>query len=206
MTAASVVHVVDDDARVLLGIERLLGVHGIPSRTYQDPQKFLQELDPTSPGCILLDLLLPETTGIELHKRLRAAGAAQPVVFLSGHGTVEASVLAMKAGATDFLEKPISGDKLLEAVRAALARDDAQRLQRAGAAAISDRLATLTPREAEVLRHVIAGRLNKQIAARIGTAVKTVKVHRARVMSKMAVRSVAELTRMAMAVGIQPEP
>ena len=130
----------------------------------------------------------------------------QPVVFLSGHGSVRTSVLAMRAGALDFIEKPWENDTLLNTVRRALERDREMRMRRSASDSITRRVASLTPRESEVFRHVIAGRLNKQIAARLGTAEKTIKVHRARVMHKMLVRSVAELTRVAEIVGIRPEP
>jgi FixJ family two-component response regulator len=135
---------------------------------------------------------------------LRAAGDPHPVVFLSGHGSVQASVRAMKAGAIDFIEKPCEEAELLATVERALEKDRQRRAQQKSVEAIMRRLASLTPRESEVFRHVIAGRLNKQIAAKLGTAEKTVKVHRARVMQKMSVRSVAELTRIADSAGIQP--
>ena len=161
---------------------------------------------PDSPGCILLDLALPGVSGLELQERLIASGCMQPVVFLSGHGSVRTSVQAMRAGALDFIEKPWENDTLLDTVRRALQRDSEMRSRRSANDSIARRVASLTPRESEVFRHVIAGRLNKQIAARLGTAEKTIKVHRARVMHKMSVRSVAELTRVAEMVGIRPEP
>jgi len=201
-----IVYVVDDDPSVLRSIERLLRLHDLRSRAYQSPWKFLDDLEVEAPGCVLLDLSLPGASGLEVQQQLAAAGAAQPIVFLTGHGTVQSSVRAMKAGAIDFIEKPFESAALLASVRRALERDAMLREKRSRDLAISGRLAALTPRESEVLRHVIAGRLNKQIAARLGTAEKTVKVHRARVMHKMSVRSVAELTRIALVVGIQPEP
>jgi FixJ family two-component response regulator len=134
------------------------------------------------------------------------SGCMQPVVFLSGHGSIRTSVQAMRAGALDFIEKPWENEVLIGTVRRALERDRETRPHRDLTVALSRRLGSLTPRETEVFRHVIAGRLNKQIAARLGTAEKTIKVHRARVMHKMSVRSVAELTRAAEQVGLQPEP
>ena len=205
-TGEGVVFVVDDDASVLRSLERLLRLHGIAHRAYDSPSKFLDEWNAAVPGCVLLDLSFPDVSGLEIQQRLMAAGGSQPVIFLTGRGTVDASVRAMKAGAADFLEKPFDNDTVLAAIQGAFELDRRRRARRSSTDAITGRLASLTPREKEVLRYVIAGRLNKQIAARLGTAVKTVKVHRARVMHKMSVRSVAELTQMTIAVGIQPEP
>ena len=199
------VFVVDDDPSVLRAIGRLLRME-FTVEAYDSPSTFLGALRPDAPGCILLDLALPGVSGLELQERLIAAGCLQPVVFLSGHGSVRTSVQAMRAGALDFIEKPWENDSLLNTVRRALERDREQRTRRNASDSIARRVASLTPRESEVFRHVIAGRLNKQIAARLGTAEKTIKVHRARVMHKMSVRSVAELTRVAEIVGIRPEP
>jgi FixJ family two-component response regulator len=205
MTEQATVFVVDDDPGVLRAIARLLRSHEFFVEPYESPWLFLDAIDPTAPGCVLLDLSLPQISGLELQERLAALGSAQPVVFLTGYGSVRASVQAMQAGALDFIEKPFVDDVLLATVQRALDRDLELRGRRIAGEVISRRLASLTPRESEVFRHVIAGRLNKQIAARLGTAEKTVKVHRARVMHKMAVRSVAELTRAADFLGIQPE-
>ena len=199
------VFVVDDDPSVLRAIARLLRLE-FPVQAYDSPWSFLDAVQPDSPGCILLDLALPGVSGLELQERLIASGCMQPVVFLSGHGSVRTSVQAMRAGALDFIEKPWENDTLLDTVRRALQRDSEMRSRRSANDSIARRVASLTPRESEVFRHVIAGRLNKQIAARLGTAEKTIKVHRARVMHKMSVRSVAELTRVAETVGIRPEP
>jgi FixJ family two-component response regulator len=196
---------VDDDPGVLRAIARLLRSHEFFVEPYESPWLFLDAIDPTVPGCVLLDLSLPEINGLQLQERLAALGSAQPVVFLTGYGSVRASVQAMQAGALDFIEKPFVDDVLLATVQRALDRDLELRGRRIAGEVIARRLASLTPREGEVFRHVIAGRLNKQIAARLGTAEKTVKVHRARVMRKMAVRSVAELTRAADFLGIQPQ-
>ena len=205
MTAASTVFVVDDDASVLRAISRLLRLEFVVE-AYDSPKPFLDALRPETPGCILLDLALPEVSGLELQERLIASGCLQPVVFLSGHGSVRTSVQAMRAGALDFIEKPWENDTLIDTVRHALQRDREMRSRRNTSDSIARRVASLTPRESEVFRHVIAGRLNKQIAARLGTAEKTIKVHRARVMHKMSVRSVAELTRVAEMAGVRPEP
>ncbi len=199
------VFVVDDDPSVLRAIGRLLRME-FTVEAFDSPSAFLESLRPDAPGCILLDLALPGVSGLELQERLVASGCMQPVVFLSGQGSVRTSVQAMRAGALDFIEKPWENDSLLNTVRRALERDREMRTRRSASDSIARRVASLTPRESEVFRHVIAGRLNKQIAARLGTAEKTIKVHRARVMHKMSVRSVAELTRVAEIVGIRPEP
>jgi FixJ family two-component response regulator len=199
------VFVVDDDPSVLRAIARLLRLEFLV-QPYDSPWSFLDAVHPETPGCILLDLAMPGVSGLELQERLLASGCMQPVVFLSGHGSVRTSVQAMRAGALDFIEKPWDNGTLLDTVRRALERDSEMRSRRNASDSIARRVASLTPRESEVFRHVIAGRLNKQIAARLGTAEKTIKVHRARVMHKMSVRSVAELTRVAEMAGIRPEP
>jgi len=205
MTGEPTVFVVDDDPSVLRAISRLLRLE-FAVEAFDSPATFLESMRPDAPGCILLDLALPGVSGLELQERLVASGCMQPVVFLSGQGSVRTSVQAMRAGALDFIEKPWENDSLLNTVRRALERDREMRTRRSASDLIARRVASLTPRESEVFRHVIAGRLNKQIAARLGTAEKTIKVHRARVMHKMSVRSVAELTRVAEIAGIRPEP
>jgi FixJ family two-component response regulator len=205
VTGESRVFVVDDDASVLRAIRRLLSFE-FTVESFESPASFLDAIRPDTPGCILLDLVLPGISGLELQARLIEAGCFQPVVFLSGHGSVQTSMQAMRAGAMDFIEKPWESETLIGTVRRALERDREVRSLRNATDSVSRRIASMTPRESDVFRHVIAGRLNKQIAARLGTAEKTVKVHRARVMHKMSVRSVADLTRMAELVGIRPEP
>ena len=204
-SAESTVFVVDDDPGVLRALSWLLNFE-FTVRAYNSPSRFLAEIRPEMPGCVLLDLKFPDISGLELQARLAQAGCAQPIVFLSGEGSVRASVQAMRAGALDFIEKPWDNDVLIASVRRALERDREIRARRAAADSISRRVASLTPRESEVFRHMIAGRLNKQIAAQLGTAEKTIKVHRARVMHKMSMRSVAELTRAAEFLEIRPEP
>ena len=190
---APCVRVVDDDAAVLKSLDRLLRSAGFAVTTYPSPRDFLDQHDGTAPGCVLLDLSMPGIDGLQLQAALTRAGDPCPVVFISGHGDIPASVQAMKAGAVDFLTKPFDATQLLVAVRAAVEKDRAVREARAERSSIGARVAALTPREREVMAHVVAGDLNKQIAAELGIAEKTVKVHRARVMKKMGVASVAEL-------------
>ena len=194
--AKPTVFLVDDEAAVRRAVSRLLRSAGIDVAAFASPAEFLAAHDPAAPGCLLLDVEMPAVTGPELQRTLAGCGDALPVIFLSGHADVPISVRAMKDGAADFLTKPVRDDVLLAAVRAAFEKDCLVRLQRAEQTALEARLATLTPREYEVLDLVIAGRLNKQIAAELGTVEQTIKVHRARVMEKMQVQSVAELVRL----------
>jgi FixJ family two-component response regulator len=196
------VFVVDDDPSVLRALTRLLRADGLETRPFASPETFLKQHDATTPGCVVLDIAMPGLNGLELQQALMKLGAPRPIVFLSGRGDIPTSVQAMKAGAVDFLTKPVNGKTLLAAVRRANEMDSRARQARSEQRAVAQRLATLTPREHEVLQHVIAGQLNKQIAADLGTVEKTIKVHRARVMEKMGIRSVAELVRMADQAGI----
>ncbi|HEV3010958.1 MAG TPA: response regulator [Burkholderiales bacterium] len=190
---APCVRVVDDDASVLKSLDRLLRAAGFAVRTYPSPQDFLQQQDGDAPGCVVLDLSMPGLDGLQLQQALARSGDPCPVIFISGHGDIPASVQAMKAGAVDFLIKPFDQKQLLAAVRVAIDRDRSARAARAERSLIGVRVAALTPREHQVMAHVVAGHLNKQIAADLGIAEKTVKVHRARVMKKMGVASVADL-------------
>ena len=199
---APTICIVDDDLAALTGLSRLLRSAGFAVAAFSSSREFLERHDPDAHGCLILDLAMPELDGLELQQVLAAGGGALPIVFLTGHGDIPKSVRAMKAGADDFLTKPVRDADLLEAVRAAVERDRLQRQARADAAEIAQRLATLTPRERQVLEHVVAGQLNKQAAADLGIVEKTVKVHRARVMRKMKVQSVAELVRLAERAGI----
>jgi len=189
------VSVVDDDALVLRSIGRLLRAAGFEVRTYSSPQDLLGGRAGGQPGCVVMDLSMPGLNGLELQRALAADGDARPVIFVSGHGSVTSSVAAMKAGAVDFLTKPVDDRLLIGAVNAAIEKDRAAREAQAKRAAVDACFDTLTPREREVLDRVIAGRLNKQIAAELGTAEKTVKVHRASMMRKMQVDSLADLVR-----------
>jgi len=191
--ATPYVRVVDDDAAVLKSLDRLLRSAGFAVRTYPSPQDFLRQHDSAAPGCVVLDLSMPGLDGLQLQQALARAGDQCPVIFISGNGDVPKSVQAMKAGAIDFLTKPFDQKDLLAAVRAAIAKDREGRVARAERSSVGMRVAALTPRERQVMAHVVAGHLNKQIAAVLGIAEKTVKVHRARVMRKMNVASVADL-------------
>src|SRR6266508_5899837 len=190
------IFVVDDYAPVRRAVSRLLHAAGFAVVAFASPQEFLAEYDPRTPGCLVLDLDMPAVNGLELQRILATKGSALPIIFLSGHGDVPKSVQAMKRGAIDFLTKPVNDEDLLAAVRAAIEKDRALRRRQTELSEIRARLATLTPREREVLEHVVTGKLNKQIAGDLGTVEQTVKVHRARVMQKMRVQSVAELVRL----------
>lgn len=195
---------VDDDPSVLRALTRLFAAAGFEPRAFPSPAAFLQAHDPTAPGCLVLDLALPGLDGLELQQALTVSDCARPIVFITGRGDIPTSVRAMKGGAVDFLTKPVNDRDLLAAVRNALEIDRAAREAQVEVDALRQRLASLTPREREVFVHVVGGRLNKQIAADLGTVEKTIKVHRARIMEKMAVRSLADLVRIAERLGIPP--
>jgi FixJ family two-component response regulator len=198
------VFVVDDDPRVLRALTRLLAAAGFQARPFASPRAFLEQHDPAAPGCLVLDLALPGLDGLQLQQALTASHCARPIVFITGRGDIPTSVRAMKGGAVDFLTKPVRDEDLLTAVRSAIEKDRDARATQAALDALGQRLAGLTPREREVLAHVVAGRLNKQIAGDLGTVEKTIKVHRARIMEKMAARSLADLVRIAERLGIPP--
>lgn len=204
-TSSPLVYLVDDDPSVLRAMKRLLTAGGFDTRAYSDPALFLAEHNPATPGCILLDMALPGLSGIDVQSKLTAAHHDQPVIFISGESNVPATVTAMKSGAVDFLTKPFDETTLLTAVRDAIARDVAKRATEAEFTGIMARINGLTPRERAVFFRVIAGRLNKQIAADLEIVEKTVKVHRARVMKKMGVRTLAELVRLAYKFGLTGE-
>ena len=199
------VFVVDDDTAVLKSLSRLLRSARLAVATFSSPRDFLDRHDPNAPGCLVLDVSMPGLSGLELQQALMARGHELAIIFLTGHGDIPMSVKAMKQGAVDFLTKPVDHDDLLKAIRAAIEKDRLQRQAHAEVAEIQQRLATLTPREREVMYHVISGHLNKQTAADLGTVEKTIKVHRARVMEKMKVHSVAELVHLAERAGFSGE-
>ena len=195
--------VVDDDAAIRKAVSRLLRSAGIAVAVFESPTEFLAQLDPATPGCLVLDLAMPGFDGLRLQTTLRETGSTLPIIFLTGQGDVSKSVQAMKHGAFDFLTKPVNAKNLLQAIRAAIERDAVARRKQGALSEIRARLDTLTPRERELLEHVVAGKLNKQIACDLGITEATVKMHRARVMAKMKVQSVAELARLAEQCGIR---
>ena len=194
MTEA-VIHVVDDDEEMRTGVARLLRSHGYEVRTYGSVGDFLLAPPAGAPGCLVLDLQMPGPSGLDLQEALAKRDRKLPIIFLTAYADVRNSVRAMKGGAMDFLAKPVKREALLAIVRAALARDNERRASREHIRELRARYDALSPREREVLRHVVAGRLNKQIASAIGAAERTVKAHRAHVMAKMQASSVAELVR-----------
>ena len=198
------VFLVDDEPEVLKAVARLLRAEGFPVSAFSSPREFLDQVDPEAPGCLVLDMSMPAISGLEVQRELETRGCRLPVVFLTGRADVPDTVRAMKGGASDFLTKPVEDEELLGAVRRAIEKDAVLRRERAEEALVRARLETLTPREREVLEHVVAGELNKQIAGRLGTVEKTIKVHRARVMEKMQASSLADLVRLARRVGIGP--
>lgn len=193
---AALVHVVDDDQAVRTALARLLRSGGHQVALHASAEAFLAGHDPDVHGCIVLDVAMPGLDGPGLQRRLLQSGEVLPIVYLTASADVAICAAAMRDGAVDFLSKPVDEAELARAVARALACDARRRQARSHQARTEGRLASLTPREREVLDHVMNGRLNKQIASDLGTAEKTVKVHRARAMEKMAVRSVAELVRM----------
>ena len=203
MDTQATVFIVDDDASVRRGISNLLRSAGYRSRAFASCREFLDHSGDHS-NCLILDQQMPETSGLELQERLAAQEYHPPIIFLTGYGDVPTTVMALKGGAVDFLEKPVDAEVLLAAVRDALEQDCQHRAQFAEIARIKARLASLTAREFEILRYVIAGQLNKQIACTLKISEKTVKVHRGRVMEKMAVHSLAELVRLAEKSGVHP--
>jgi FixJ family two-component response regulator len=204
--AKATVLVVDDDVSVRRALERLMRSVGLTATTFASAQEFLQCELPLAPTCLVLDVRMPETSGLDLQNLLATTGFRIPIIFLTGHGTVPVSVQAMKAGAIDFLQKPCDDQTLLQAIYRALHQAQQAWSDEAERQMLHQRLQTLTPREHDVFTLVVTGRLNKQIAAALGLSEKTVKIHRARVMQKMHAVSLAELVRMSDKLGIKLEP
>lgn len=196
--------IVDDDPSARRGLTRLIRAAGMEAESFSSAVDLLASGLCDGPGCMVLDVRMPQMSGPELQEKLRQAECGMPIIFVSGHGDVPITAEAMKKGAVDFLTKPVDRDDLLAAVRASLARDAETRAKRAEVGSIQSRLETLTPREHDVLTHVIAGLLNKQIAAELGVSEDTVKSHRGRVMQKFGVVSVAELVRLCEQAGVAP--
>ena len=199
------IYLVDDDPAVLKALSRLLRSAGYEPIAFSSAKDFMERFHPDAPGCLVLDVSMPEVTGLELQKWLIQSNSPLPVIFLTGHGDVPGTVQAMKRGAVDFLVKPVNDVDLLKSIREASRRACRARDARAETSAIQARLETLTQRERQVLEHVVSGQLNKQIARDLGTVEKTIKVHRARVMKKVGVQSLAELVRLAERAGIDPQ-
>lgn len=194
---APLVHVVDDDESLRAALLDLLVAAGYEARGYASAGEFLLHPPPDRHGCVLLDVRMPGPSGLELQAALQRQNISLPVIFLTGHADVATSVRAMKAGAIDFLEKPVERIDLLDAVARALARDASERATREQARRQSERLAVLTPRERDIFERIVAGKLNKQIADELQVSVRTIKAHRAQLMAKLGVDSAAELGRLA---------
>jgi FixJ family two-component response regulator len=203
---APTVHLVDDDPDLLKALARLLQSAEMKVATYASAQEFLDRHDRSAPGCLVLDLAMPGLDGLQLQQALEKETSALPIVFLTGRGDIATTVQAMKHGATNFLTKPVDDTELLAAIQEALATDQERRRTHAQRDRIASSLAALTERERQVLEQVVAGRLNKQIAAELGTVEKTIKFHRANLMRKMGVRSVADLVKLAERAGVGAAP
>src|SRR5512137_592912 len=203
-SAPPTVFVVDDDPSVRKGISRLLASMGFRSETFGSAEAFLARERYEGVGCIILDVRMPGLTGMNLQDELSKADYSMPIIFITGHGNIPMSVQAMKKGAADFLTKPFDDKELLQAVENAIEKDRKARAKRADLEDTLKHMEQLTPREYEILRYVVTGLLNKQIALKLDIAEKTVKVHRGRIMEKLCVDSVAELVRLAEKASIEP--
>ena len=200
--APPTVFLVDDDVSLLRSLSRLLRASGLHVVAHSSAAEFLAELQPDLSGCVITDLMMPGMDGMALQEALRKASSTLPIIFLTGHGDIPTTVQAMRQGADDFLTKHAPKEELLAAVRRALAHNEQQRAARARLEALQQPFQLLTDREREVLRHVVQGKLNKQIAADLGIHERTVKLHRTSITTKLQVRSVAELTRLVQEAGV----
>jgi FixJ family two-component response regulator len=200
-SAPQYVFIVDDDEAIRDSLQWLLESHGLLVRHYASAQAFLDACDSTLSGCLVLDVRMPDMSGLELHEKLGERGITWPVVFITGHGDVPMAVSALKRGAVDFIEKPFRDDEMLNLIRKCLATDAEQRVRQGRDAVVRGRSASLTEREREVMKLIVGGNLNKEIADQLGISVKTVEVHRSRVMDKMAARTVADLVQFSVVLG-----
>lgn len=201
---SAIVHVIEDDASLRAALESLFRSVDIDARGYGSVREFLDGFDDSRPGCLVLDVRLPGVSGLDFQSQFEELGVHLPVILMTGHGDIPMSVQAMKAGAIDFLAKPFRDQDMLDAVAVAMDRDRERRVVEADAAILSERLATLSPRERQVMALVSAGRMNKQAAFELSLSEITVKIHRAAAMRKMGARTLADLVRMAEALGLRP--
>jgi FixJ family two-component response regulator len=204
-TDQPIVFVVDDDASMRQALSRLFQSVQLRVEVFSSPQEYLQSERPDVPSCLVLDVRLPGLSGLDFQAELAKADVRIPIVFITGHGDIPMTVRAMKAGAVDFLAKPFRDQDLLDAVTAAIQRDEKRREHEKAIANLNTHFASLTAREREIMALVASGLMSKQIAAQIGLSEITVKVHRSHIMKKMGARSVADLVRMADALGVKPE-
>jgi two-component system response regulator FixJ len=202
MQPEPIIYVVDDDDAVRQSLDFLLRTAGFTVRTFESGKVFIESMPSLKSGCIITDVRMPEISGIDLLRRVKAQDADVPVIMITGHGDIALAVEAMKIGAADFLEKPFNDDQLLNAVRATLSRDASVAERKAEVAEINDKLATLSNRERQVLEGLVAGNANKTIAFDLGISPRTVEIYRANLMTKMAATSLSDLVRMAMMTGI----
>jgi FixJ family two-component response regulator len=201
-TSGGIVFVLDDEPEMVKALTRLLRAKGFAVRGFTSVRAFLEASCLEATACLVLDVAMPELDGLELQRHLTRQGILIPIIFLTGHGDIPMSVRAIKAGATEFLTKPADATALIQAVRSALQTAESRRQAIGETAALAARLASLTPREREVMAHVVAGQLNKQVAADLGTGEQNIKLHRAHIMRKMGVESLAELVRAAERLGM----
>ena len=204
MTEKAVVYLLDDEPSMLRALSRLLRMHDFTVVAFESVAEFFDFQRDGAPACLVLDIQMPDLDGLEVQKRLAETHDTIPIIFLTGRGDIPISVRAMKAGAEDFLTKPVDGEELVRAVNAALESARTKRAAEEEVAELRKRLDQLTPRQREVFEYVIAGKMNKNIAAELGTGEQNVKIHRRRVMRKMGVKSLAELVRSAERLGIEP--
>ncbi|MGA8215110.1 MAG: response regulator transcription factor [Candidatus Sulfotelmatobacter sp.] len=201
---APIVFVVDDDPSVRRSIKRLIGSVGLQVELFGSAQEFLLSKRPDAPSCLVLDIRLPGISGLDFQHELAEANIHIPIIFITAHGDIPMTVRAMKAGAVEFLTKPFREQDLLDAIHLALEKDRGRRQQEAELTALRERFESLSPREREVVSMVVSGMLNKQIAAQIGTAENTVKIHRSRAMEKMQANSLADLVKMIQRLQVSP--